>query len=79
MLRKIRAARMTVKGMVQVTGTTYRIACTPTGVYEVTRILDDAPAGAFMLGPPMCIVQGVLDSGELHAVARAALQSAMAG
>jgi len=79
MIRKSRATTATSKGMIQVTGTTYRIARMNDGVYEVTRVLDDARAGAFVLGPPIRLTRGVLDVSELHAVARAALKNAMAG
>jgi len=65
--------------MVRVTGTTYRIARTNDGVYEVTRVLDDAQVGAFVLGPPIRLMRGVLDVSELHAVARAALHNAKVG
>jgi hypothetical protein len=79
MLRKIRATIIPIKRMVQVTGTTYRITRTNAGVYEVTRISDDARAGSFVLGPPTRFVQGVLDANELRSIARAALQNAITG
>lgn len=79
MVQKTRPTTLTSKGMVQVTGTTYRIDRTNDGVYEVTRVLDDAQAGAFVLGPPIRLTRGVLDVRELHAVAHAALQNAKVG
>jgi len=70
---------MAINGMVRVAGITYRLRHTETGVYEVTRILDDAPAGSFVLGPPMQLTPGVLDANELYLVARAAVQNALTG
>jgi hypothetical protein len=70
---------MTINGMVRVAGVTYRIRHTQTGVYEVTRILDDAPAGSFVLGPPMQLMPGVVDANELYLVARSAVQNALTG
>jgi hypothetical protein len=40
----------TVKGMVQVSGVTYRIVRVRAGQYEIVRLLDDARVGEFALG-----------------------------
>ena len=39
---------------------TCRLDRTNDGVYEVTRVLDDAQAGAFVLGPPIRLPRGAL-------------------
>ena len=41
----------TVKGMVQVSGVTFRIVRLARGHYEVIRILDDTRIGSFWSGP----------------------------
>lgn len=40
-----------VKGMVQVAGTTFRIVRTGPGLYDVFRIVDDARVGSFQTSP----------------------------
>jgi hypothetical protein len=40
-----------VKGMVQVAGTTFRIVRVGPGLYEVIRIADDARVGTFQTSP----------------------------
>ncbi len=40
-----------VKGMVQVAGTTFRIVRTGPGLYDVFRIVDDARVGTFQTSP----------------------------
>jgi hypothetical protein len=40
----------TVKGMVQVSGVTYRIVRVRAGQYEIVRLLDDVRVGKFALG-----------------------------
>src|SRR4051812_18172614 len=44
-----------VKGMVQVSGVTYRIVKVEQGRYEVIRILDEAKVGAFETMPRLRI------------------------
>jgi hypothetical protein len=44
-----------VKGMVQVSGVTYRIVKVEQGRYEVIRILDEAKVGAFETVPRLRI------------------------
>jgi len=65
-----------VKGMVLVAGTTYRITRLSAGLYEATRILDDANVGTFRLGPPLQVEARGFDANLLREVARAAVQSA---
>lgn len=65
-----------VKGMVLVAGTTYRITRLSPGLYEVTRILDDANVGSFQLGPPLQVEARGIEANLLREVARAAVQSA---
>ena len=45
-----------VKGMVQVSGTTYRVVRVGPGSYEVIRILDDTRIGNFLTTPRVEIV-----------------------
>ena len=47
-----------VKGMVQVSGTTFRIVRVAHGHYEVIRILDDTRIGAFWSTPTLSICEG---------------------
>jgi len=47
-----------VKGMVQVSGTTYRIVRVARGHYEVVRILDDARVGSFQSEPTFVVSAG---------------------
>jgi hypothetical protein len=64
--------RITVKGMVQVSGITYRIVRVRAGQYEVVRLLDDARVGAFALGVRAHVS---CDAPELiREIARVALQ-----
>ena len=63
-----------VKGMVQVLGTTYRISRIERGHYEVVRILDDSSIGSFRAEPQLVITSGS-DEGLLRSIARAAVQT----
>lgn len=62
-----------VKGMVQVLGTTYRIVRVARGHYEVVRILDDTRIGSFQSEPTFLVSAG--PHAELvREVARTAIQ-----
>ena len=64
--------QITVKGMVQVSGVTYRIVRVRAGQYEVVRLLDDVRVGAFALGMQ---AQALCGAPELiREIARVALQ-----
>jgi len=66
-----------VKGMVLVAGATYRITRVESGVYDVTRILDDARVGRFQAGPPIEVLEAVgIEEGLLREIGRAAVQAA---
>ncbi|HET9960147.1 MAG TPA: hypothetical protein VFQ61_36905 [Polyangiaceae bacterium] len=65
-----------VKGMVQVAGTTYRIVRVGTGVYDVVRILDDARVGSFRSFPRVEIGSSSIDQDLMREIARAAIQGA---
>jgi len=62
-----------VKGMVQVSGSTYRVVRFERGHYKVVRILDDAQIGTFKLQPKYEATSGT-DPELLIQVARAAIQ-----
>lgn len=47
-----------VKGMVQVSGTTFRIVRVAHGHYDVVRILDDTRVGSFWSGPSFKVSEG---------------------
>jgi len=67
----------TVKGMVLVAGTTYRITRVTSGVYDVTRILDDVHVGRFQAGPPLEVVEvHTIQENLLREIGRAAVQAA---
>jgi len=66
----------TVKGMVQVFGTTYRVVRMTPGSYEVVRILDDERVGSFRLGPPMELRAQGIEMDLLRKIAKAAVQQA---
>jgi len=65
-----------VKGMVQVAGTTYRIVRIRRGEYNVVRILDDVPVGAFSNGPTVEITAHSIDSALMREIVRVAIQGA---
>jgi hypothetical protein len=52
------SAMQSVKGMVQVSGRTFRIVRITRGHYEVIRILDDARIGAFRSTPTLSVCEG---------------------
>ncbi len=67
----------TVKGMVLVAGTTYRITRVAPGVYDVTHILDDERVGRFQAGPPLEVVEAhSIQESLLREIGRAAVQAA---
>lgn len=62
-----------VKGMVQVSGRTFRIVRMGHGHYEVVRILDDTRLGSFWSEPTFKVAEG--EHQELvREVARSAIQ-----
>lgn len=65
-----------VKGMVLVAGTTYRITRMSSGMYEVTRILDDQSVGTFQVGPPLQVEARGIEPNLLKDIGRTAVQSA---
>ena len=65
-----------VKGMVQVAGTTYRIVRVTRGHYNVVRILDDKPVGAFSNGPTVQVTATGIDTGLMREIVRVAIQGA---
>ncbi len=65
---------MQVKGMVQVSGVTYRIVRVERGMYDVVRILDDQNVGRFRTIPRV-EVTAAQDSAETIAeIAKAAVK-----
>lgn len=65
-----------VKGMVQVAGTTYRIVRVRRGQYNVVRILDDMPVGAFSNGPTVEVSPDGIDARLMREIVRVAIQGA---
>lgn len=65
-----------VKGMVLVEGATYRIVRTSQAHYQVVRISDDHPVGAFTLLPRLELTAAVIDHKLLREIARSAIQGA---
>ncbi|MEP7053404.1 MAG: hypothetical protein ABJB12_23775 [Pseudomonadota bacterium] len=65
--------QVVVKGMVQVSGTTFRIVRLTRGQYEVVRILDDVKIGTFRCEPSLAVSDGP-NSELLREVARCAIQ-----
>ena len=66
----------TVRGMVQVGGTTYRVVRVEAGHYEVIRLLDDVRVGAFRSSPSLEVMPSGIERAELVMIARAAVQGA---
>jgi hypothetical protein len=62
-----------VKGMVQVSGTTFRIVRVARGHYEVVRILDDTRVGSFWSDPAFRVAEGEHQD-LIREVARCAIQ-----
>jgi hypothetical protein len=67
---------MRVKGMVQVSGSTYRVQRLAFGQYEVIRLLDDAAVGRFRTTPQTSIESTDLDQALMSEIVRAAIQGA---
>lgn len=67
---------MRVKGMVQVSGCTYRLVRVGLGIYDVVRLLDDAQVGRFHTVPHTRIEATTLDAELMNEVVRAAIQGA---
>ncbi|HWZ92224.1 MAG TPA: hypothetical protein VNW92_25345 [Polyangiaceae bacterium] len=65
-----------VKGMIQVAGTTYRIVRVQRGHYNVVRVLDDTPVGAFSNGPTRRVAPNGIDASLMHEIVRVAIQGA---
>jgi hypothetical protein len=65
---------MTSKGMVQVSGTTYRIVRVG-AVHEVFRLADDRFVGSFSFSPALSLVECRIGHELLSAIARQALRS----
>lgn len=65
--------QIVVKGMVQVSGTTFRIARLTRGHYEVVRILDDTKIGSFRCDPNLVVPESP-NSELVREVARCAIQ-----
>ena len=67
---------MRVKGMVQVSGSTYRVVRIGFGVYDVIRLLDDAQVGRFRTVPSTSIESTALAADQMSEIVRAAIQGA---
>lgn len=67
---------MRVKGMVQVSGSTYRVVRIGMGLYDVVRLLDDVPVGRFRTVPHTRIETTTLGLDLMSEVVRAAIQGA---
>ena len=65
-----------VKGMVQVDGSTYRIVRTAYAHYDVVRVLDDKTVGAFRSAPRVEVTTADIDAKLLREIARTAIQGA---
>ena len=65
-----------VKGMVQLSGVTYRIVRVASGSYSVVRISDDTEVGTFSLAPALGIDARLIDPMVMREVARLAIQTA---
>lgn len=65
-----------VKGMVQVAGTTYRITRIVHHSYEVVRLTDDLVVGRFHCGPLLQVEPISIDAATMHEIARCAVRNA---
>ena len=65
--------QIVVKGMVQVSGTTFRIVRLTRGHYDVVRILDDTRIGSFWCEPSLAVSESP-HAELLREVARCAIQ-----
>ncbi len=63
-----------VKGMVQVAGTTYRIVRTQSGRYEVIRILDDRRVGTFATEPKLQVLTSDIEFPIMMEIALSAVK-----
>jgi hypothetical protein len=63
------------KGMVQVSGSTYRIVRIGHGTYEAVRLLDDECVGRFASGPPLQVQPLSGDQELVRRIAQTALRS----
>jgi hypothetical protein len=67
---------VSVKGMVQVEGTTYRIVRIKRGQYKVVRVLDDVSVGVFSVGATFEMTPEGIDGELMREIARVAIQGA---
>jgi hypothetical protein len=67
---------MRVKGMVQVSGCTYRLVRVGMGLYDVVRLLDDVQVGRFRTIPHTRVETTSLEAELMNEVVRAAIQGA---
>ena len=67
---------LTVKGMVQVDGTTYRIVRLKRGHYKVVRVLDDVSVGMFSVGSTFEMTPDGIEGELMREIARVAIQGA---
>ncbi|HEY6078606.1 MAG TPA: hypothetical protein VIW29_07375 [Polyangiaceae bacterium] len=65
---------MQVKGMVQVSGVTYRIVRVERGMYDVIRILDDQNVGRFRTIPRVEVTSAVAPAETIAEIAKAAVK-----
>jgi hypothetical protein len=65
---------MQVKGMVQVSGVTYRIVRIERGTYDVVRILDDERVGQFRTIPRVEVTAATGPAETMAEVAKAAVK-----
>lgn len=66
----------TVKGMVQVGGTTYRIERLNAGDYLVVRITDDARVGTFQSTPRLLVTSTHIEPTLMYEIAQSAIRAA---
>jgi hypothetical protein len=65
---------MQVKGMVQVSGVTYRIVRVERGLYDVVRILDDQRLGQFRTIPRVEVTGATGSAEAIAEIAKAAVK-----
>jgi hypothetical protein len=65
---------MQVKGMVQVSGVTYRIVRIERGMYDVVRILDDQRVGQFRTIPRVEVTAAEAPAETIAEIAKAAVK-----
>jgi hypothetical protein len=65
---------MYIKGMVQVQGTTYRVARLNAGTYEIVRICDEVTAGRFSCVPRLQVTALAVDEQLMKQLATTAVQ-----